>query len=404
MQNSLKEERKREMTDILLKLRDYRRKDGEEVDSPVESMDINEQIGYVIKPGNDIKLDGRNMSAKIDMNNYSPQEVALIMEFMQLYVQMIDSSDLNNDDTSFFKDIVEVIIDQPQARTTYPEVYITPTDKVTNTLFSGKLVEGINQLAMEPKGSKKEITTVVSIDFDNLDKTVQMRGKQELNGYDRQVHDAILTLNIIGKNEFITPGMIYQVITGDKKATLKEKQLEAINQSIDNCIRTRIKINASQEAEKYGFKEFMHEGSLINANRITAILNGQTIECIRLLELPILYNYAIKKNQIQHIPMALLNTPVNKNEEMLIIQGYLYRRILTMKNRSMISRNILFDTIFNQIKIDLKSKATGYEKVKLSRYRKYILEILDFWKINDFIKAFEYNKKGGVYYSITIDV
>jgi len=107
---------------------------------------------------------------------------------------------------------------------------------------------------------------------------------------------------------------------------------------------------------------------------------------------------------VNNVTMALLNTPVNKNEEMLIIQGYLYRRILTMKNRSMISRNILFDTIFNQIKIDLKSKATGYEKVKLSRYRKYILEILDFWKINDFIKAFEYNKKGGVYYSITIDV
>ena len=197
--------------------------------------------------------------------------------------------------------------------TIYPVNFLAPTDKVSNLAFSNELTGShIQQLAMERRGSKKQITTLASINFDNLNGSVQIKGRKELTAYDREVHDAIITLYVDGGNEYITPQMIYQVMTGNPDAYLNPKQAEAISDSITKCMYSRLIIDASEEAKAYGFDSFKYDGSLISGERVKASLNGTVVECLRILRTPVLYEYANKKNQIGRFDIKLLNTPINK--------------------------------------------------------------------------------------------
>lgn len=285
--------------------------------------------------------------------------------------------------------------------TIYPVNFLTPTDKVSNLAFSNELTGGrIQQLAMERRGSKKQITTLASIDFDSLNGSVQIKGRKELTAYDRGVHDAIITLFVDGGNEYITPQMIYQVMIGNPDAYLEKKQAEAISDSITKCMYSRLIIDASEEAKAYGFDSFKYDGSLISGERVTATLNGTVVECLRLLRTPVLYEYANKKNQIGRFDIKLLNSPINKTEEIITLQGYLYRRILSMKSNPNLSKTIVYDTVYSQIEV--KAASDGALRKKKSKVRDHVKKILDYWKQEEFIAGYVENKRGTRIHSVTI--
>jgi hypothetical protein len=248
------------------------------------------------------------------------------------------------------------------------------TDEQKDKAVAEELMSGqIQQLAMERRGSKKQITTLASIDFDNLNGTVQIRGRKELTAYDREVHDSIVSLYIDGGYEYITPQMIYRTMTGNPGAKLSDKQAEAISDSITKCMYSRVIIDASEEAKAYGFEIFKYDGNLISGERVTATLNGNVLECLHILREPVLYEYANKKNQIGRFDIKLLNTPINKTEEIITLQGYLYRRILSMKGSSNLSKTIVYETVYNQINVTAASD--GALRKKKSKVRGQIKDI-----------------------------
>jgi hypothetical protein len=286
--------------------------------------------------------------------------------------------------------------------TKYPINFVAPTDKVSNLAFCGELnSEQVQQLAMERRGSKKQITTIASINFDDLNGSVQIRGRKELTAYDREVHDAIITLFVDGTNEYITPQMIYQVMTGNNEAKLNPKQAEAISDSITKCMYSRVTIDASEEAKAYGFEKFKYDGNLISGERVTATLNGNVLECLHILRTPVLYELASLKNQIGRFDIKLLNSPINKTEEIITLQGYLYRRILSMRGGNL-SKTIVYETVYNQI--DVSAASDGALRKKKSKVRDQIKTILDYWKQEDFILGYCENKRGQEVYSVTIRV
>ena len=140
---------------------------------------------------------------------------------------------------------------------------------------------------------------------------------------------------------------------------------------------SRVIIDASEEAKAYGFDSFKYDGSLISGERVTATLNGNVLECLRILRPPVLYDYANKKNQIGRFDIKLLNSPINKTEEIITLQGYLYRRILSMKGSSNLSKTIVYDTVYNQI--DVKAASPGALRKKKSKVRDQVKTILDYW-------------------------
>lgn len=283
-----------------------------------------------------------------------------------------------------------------------PKEHLTTTDKVSgkafdvenDVLYTQKLIA----VGVERRGSKKQIDTLLSMSFEELEKAGVIIDAKKLTPFDREVHDAITTLFVEGGNDVMSVEMIYRTMIGKPKARLAPKQAEAITQSITKMMHTLISIDASQEAAAYGFDSLKYKGNLLYAEMAIASINNNVIEALHVIKEPVLYTYASRTNKIGRVDMKLLDTPVNKNEETIILQGYLYRRILAMQHGQ--NKSIVYDTVYKQLSIAAPSAAAL--RKKKADVRSKIKTLLDYWKKEKFIAGYVENKRGQEMYSVTI--
>ena len=97
---------------------------------------------------------------------------------------------------------------------------------------------------------------------------------------------------------------------------------------------------------------------------MTIMVNGKKVEGWKILSKPMLFAYSLSKKQIMSFSSRLLNSPVSKKEDIIVIQDYLLRRIQQMRRRKQLKRSdhiILMDTIYKVAEIpkeySLKSPA-----------------------------------------------
>lgn len=298
-------------------------------------------------------------------------------------------------------DLGEEAVEDVQIRTSRPETMLVPTSKLVNEAFLGDLYPGTGKKVNVQRKSlakKSPVYTLISIDIEEMKaQGVTIQGRRELRPYDQEVHDAITSQYVEGGNEYITDSMIFDTISGKEGATLNPKQREAISNAITKLMFSHVKIDASEEAKKfglekkYGIDKFVYDGSLLPAERVTVSLNGTITECIHLFRTPPLYDYAEQRKQIGRMDVKLLNSPVNKNEETITLQGYLYRRILSMKGSSKLSPTIKYDTIYKQLEITAASD--GALRKKKLKVRDTVKKILEFWKKEKFILGYVENAR-----------
>lgn len=283
-----------------------------------------------------------------------------------------------------------------------PKEHLSTVDKLSgkafdvenDVLYTQKLIA----VGVERRGSKKEINTLLSMSFDELEKAGVIIDAKKLTPFDREVHDAITTLFVEGGNDVMSVEMIYRTMIGKPKARLAPKQAEAITQSITKMMHTLITIDASQEAKAYGFDNLKYRGNLLYAEMAIASINNNVIEALHVIKEPVLYTYANRTNRIGRVDMKLLDSPINKNEETIILQGYLYRRILAMQHGQ--NKSIVYDTVYKQLSIDAPSAAAL--RKKKADVRSKIKTLLDYWKKEKFIAGYVENKRGQEMYSVTI--
>lgn len=283
-----------------------------------------------------------------------------------------------------------------------PKEHLSTVDKLSgkafdvenDVLYTKKLIA----VGVERRGSKKEINTLLSMSFDELEKAGVIIDAKKLTPFDREVHDAITTLFVEGGNDVMSVEMIYRTMIGKPKARLAPKQAEAITQSITKMMHTLITIDASQEAKAYGFDNLKYKGNLLYAEMAIASINNNVIEALHVIKEPVLYTYANRTNRIGRVDMKLLDSPINKNEETIILQGYLYRRILAMQHGQ--NKSIVYDTVYKQLSIDAPSAAAL--RKKKADVRSKIKTLLDYWKKEKFIAWYVENKRGQEMYSVTI--
>lgn len=271
-------------------------------------------------------------------------------------------------------------------KTNYPKKFIIPKDKVSNKLFNGEMLVGTTLVATENKKSNKKLTAKVNIDFEELE---NLEISLCLSSNDRDVHDAIVSLYVDGNNEYINPLMIYRTITGNPKAKITPNHYNNICNSVIRCSMTRIRIDAENEAKAFRLDKLVYEGNLLYTKKVKGTLKNEVSDWIYVMERPILFDYANSKGQIDRVDIQLLNTPVSKNEETIKLQGYLLRRIRTMK-KSKMSRNILFETVYKQL--DIKSASPGALRKKQCKIRETVTRILDYWIELDEIKGYKENR------------
>jgi len=295
--------------------------------------------------------------------------------------------------------------------TTKPKELMTLTSKVASELFAGDFTPGTGKrINVQRKDLQKKtpVFDVVTVGLEDL-KTygVEIKGRRELTQYDWEIHDAIMTLFKAG-NEFITSSMIFDLISGKDGATLNPKQQEHITNSITKLMYTVVKIDASEEAKKFNKKidEFVYDGNLVPAERVTVTLNGTTTETIHPFRTPPLGDYSERLSQIARIDVKYLNTPVNKNEKTIVLQGFLFRRISAIKRNAHFSRVITYESIYDIVDLsDIKSP--GALRNKKNDVRNTTKKILDYWVETGFIVSYSENIKAGgrgQIESVTIEV
>ena len=211
-------------------------------------------------------------------------------------MSFIDDSVRNRE--QFFRDKEEKdTLTYESAKAKRVKKIIAPVDKITQSIFNPSknpaLYEGGADLIVGQ--GKIEVTTAVSLRFEELG---EIKTSTRLDENHRAIYNAVISQIITG-NTLFTDSMIARTITG--KDTAEEKIKHTISEGMDTLIRTRASIDATQEAKAFklkGLENVKYEGALLDVRRITATINGKTLECYKIIAEPWLLTYAKAKNQL----------------------------------------------------------------------------------------------------------
>jgi len=285
-------------------------------------------------------------------------------------------------------------VDLYSVLTHYPPDWFFPKDISARLVLGNTLPPDVKTpIAIEREG-KEKITTYVRVSLTDLPDGVKTL--IDPTPHDIVIHNAICTLS--KENNIITYQMIYQAITGNPNAKITSQWTEIIDRSVTRLMHTPIYIDAKQEAAAYKHHVTEYDGAIIAAERLkNAKLNGQLVEgCIHLFREPILLSLSAGKNQIGRLDIKLLNTPINKTPDVILLQNYLMDRILAIPR---INNKVLFETIYQELCVSTDKKESKTRK-KQATIRQQAIRMLDYWKTQKgkdgktLITGYELVKKG----------
>lgn len=273
-----------------------------------------------------------------------------------------------------------------------PSQAVKTKDSVSNFITQNMLDAGVQLLEFEKKGRiKQQIRTKVSFSYEGID----IQTRKEFNLFDQEVHDAVVTL-YLAHNQIVSPSMVYRAMTGKTSSEyISNQKLKEIEDSIDKCMFSKLSIDASEEASIYGYEQAIYSGSLLSAEKVLVQMGGNKVIAYKIIAEPLLYRYAKAGKQITSIDIKLLDTPVAKTNDNIVLQGYLLRKIELMKSDRKNDRMIYFADIYEVL--DIKED----QRTQAKRIRNYTEEILGFWKEMNYICNYTFVKKGNKFVGIT---
>ena len=239
-----------------------------------------------------------------------------------------------------------------------------PLDKVTFTLWNHFPIGQVKKLKAESdKDSKKgkQANILLLLDFKALN---GVNIGRELTVYDKWVWNACANLKIQG-HDVITVEQIYTAMGNDGRPNpqIKEKILE----SVETVSCARVSIDNTEEHELYPkYDRFKATFPLLATEICAAYCRGQMVDdAIRILDDPKLFLFAQERKQITKLPLSLLESPLSKTDDNLILADYLLTRISKMRNSKYITRKILLYTVQEKCEVDTyKQKQRLPEKIE----------------------------------------
>lgn len=290
----------------------------------------------------------------------------------------------------------ERVKNAPSIHTKPAAEYVAPTDLVSYRVFSGDISSVPENIRISGAGAKKQAITSVSVNFEAIENDSAVSGTKRLDRYTQSVYQAIIALWNAG-NTYMTIGMIYSTMTGGRDTKLNTKQADMIIDSIRTLIRAAVLINASDEhnLKGYGAVKASYYGTLITAKFVTVKIKGKRVDgAIQIFSAPILYEYAAAKHQIATGDIALLDAPINKTPENIILIDYLRRRVDAMPSPRT-ENKIRYAAVYDTLGVSGSDATTKNRKYRI---RDYIGKTLEYWKQRGYIRDYaEYTKEGRNY-------
>lgn len=281
-----------------------------------------------------------------------------------------------------------------------PTKYIMANNKMMNRLSCGDIKEGQTELVVIDR-PKKEVVTNISLNYD--DDNIQITNKDKrFTPYDRTVHNAICSIFEAGNINF-TPNQVYRCMNGlDESEKVSPQAIGSVTKSIDKTRRMYVNINLENEANEYkkNVDKMQIEDHILSAKKITLEAGGSEVVGYKINAKPILYEYSQISGQVLTVPSKILNTKesIRSTTEVTVIREYLIRRIEVMKRKENKhqSNNILFTTICSEIGQEDPTK----EKAK--KVRDITSKLLDSFKEVEYIKGYNFYKKGRAFEGVKV--
>lgn len=231
---------------------------------------------------------------------------------------------------------------------------------------------------MSPEG-QPAANVIYGINFDDLGENVSIT--KQLTPFDRRVYTAVSALYNGGNgeekftiaNEVFSITQIYQKMGFTGRPG--KRDVENIQKSLTKMAAAHIYINNDHERSVHKKrKKFVYDASLLPMERMSAYINGVlTDAAIHLLREPPLTTFAKQRKQITTFDLKLLQSPISKTNQNLMIDDYLIERIAHMKKDKKQTRKMLYSTIYRNCKITTqKQKERAPDKIW--RYLEYYRE------------------------------
>lgn len=328
-----------------------------------------------------------------------------------------------------------------------PKTFTSPNTKLSQILQDkdiwGSSREDPFDLAVVDIGKPSQTVIQICAGLDNLDK-FPIIGKP-FTEFDRAVHDAVATLYMDrkgnGEETAFTTDMIYRAMvhkTGGEKVSDQQRKLvdDSLQKMRKNIFvvadcteefkRKGIVVNANgrTDKEKYGFimDDFILSSTRVEVKKV----GGQPVH-VYFMRKPILLEYAELTKQYVTIDGDMLRihevdekgsikgSTISDGETRIAIKNYLARRYAVMrrdekeaaekyrkysakreKNKKLeekklsnfrnVQRVITFEDIFKKADITAANRQ--------AEQKKYVYQVLDYWKAIGKIKAYKQRKKG----------
>ena len=316
------------------------------------------------------------------------------------------------------KEIIETL------NSVLPDKFVSANNKLAN-MMTKDIIDAVAAEINVSQSKKKPIITtcVMTYEGDN----VKLSGRHTFTEYDRNVYDAVSSLYVYG-NQSMTPAMVYRAMNG---LTETEKptagQLEDVMQSLDKMrfIRARIDCTEELKARNITLNSKQINGGEIDTNLLMAkwikvYVGGQVVRALKLVDVPILYEYASAVNQVLTFPASALDIKeinadgsigarLPNTEPRIRIKGYLLRRIEGMKGKNKLKSPIiaLYDYEKNNERHRGLFSIAGNpdpSRTEAARIREDAEKMLAYWAATGTIKKFEAQRerKKIIGYKITV--
>ena len=269
-----------------------------------------------------------------------------------------------------------------------PESVCYALFKPTYTLFNNFPIGQTKKLNAASEADRRKGKTANILLLLNFDELEGVKISRTLTIYDKSVWNACANLARCGY-EIVTAQDVYRFMGYNNNLNQRDKK--KILESIETIIRARVFINNKEEHALYKKYDEISLNTPLLAAEICKAKIGNTVveEAIRIIEPPKLFAIAEKRGQITTIPFAVLESPINKNDDIALITDYLLIRISRMKNSKHIQRTILLDTLYDKCNIT----DSASDRMKKSRLPDKINRLLNHYKSVGWIGGYKLTTK-----------
>ena len=269
-----------------------------------------------------------------------------------------------------------------------PESVCYALFKPTYTLFNNFPIGQTKKLNAASEADRRKGKTANILLLLNFDELEGVKISRTLTIYDKSVWNACANLARCGY-EIVTAQDVYRFMGYNNNLNQRDKK--KILESIETIVRARVFISNKEEHALYKKYDEISLNTPLLAAEICKAKIGNTVveEAIRIIEPPKLFAIAEKRGQITTIPFAVLESPINKNDDIALITDYLLMRISRMKNNKHIQRTILLDTLYGKCNIT----DSASDRVKKTRLPEKINRLLNHYKSVGWIGGYQLTKQ-----------